>query len=140
MTNINPSFNDDNESHFSDDLLHSAMEETMFLVQHLEPKLRDLNRHYREVLGAHPDSPDGSWVFLSKSTDGSYVFCFHPITADRVNLHAAHVADHADLIEAHTNELGVPGTEYVDLGSQILGEVASLSWVPSTHVHVERRP
>lgn len=140
MSNINPSFNNDSGPHFSDVSLHNAMEETMYLVQHLEPKVRELNRHYRDVLGTHPNSPDGNWVFLSKSIDGSYLFSFHPISANRITLHAASVADNAELIDSQTNDLMMSGTEYVDLGSQILGEVASLSWVPSTHVHVERRP
>ena len=139
MSNINPSFNDESESRFSDLSLQSAMEETMFLVQHLEPKVRDLNRHYHDVLGAHPNSPDGNWVYLLKTENGKYVFAFHPISADRITLHCAQVGDHAVMIEEYTNDFGPESGEYTDLGPQIVGEVASLSYVPSTHVQVDRR-
>lgn len=139
MSHINPSFDNENEPHFDDTSLNDAMDETMFLVQHLEPKVRDLNRHYRELLGAHPDSSDGTWVYLSKTIDGSYCFCFHPISVDRVIVHSAHIGTNADILEEHTNDLGPTSDEYIDLGPQILGEVAALSYVPSTHVHVERR-
>lgn len=139
MSDINPSFNEENQSQLNDDFLKSAMEETLYLVQHLEPKVRDLNRHYRDVLGAHPDSPDGNWVFLVKTESGDYQFAFHPISAHRITLHCAQVGDHAVMIEEYTNDFGPDSGEYTDLGPQIVGDVASLSYVPSTHVQVDRR-
>lgn len=139
MSDINPSFNEENQSHLNDDFLKQAMDETAVLVQHFEPKVRDLNRHYREVLGAHPNSPDGTWVFLSKDDNGEYQFSFHPISADRIIVHCANVADHAVMIEEYTNDFGPDAGEYADLGPQIVGDVASLSYVPSTHVQIDRR-
>ena len=139
MSDINPSNYDENESFLNDDFLKNAMDETMFLVQHLEPQVREMNRHYRDVLGAHPNSPDGSWVYLAKTADGEYLFAFHPITTDRATLHCAQVGDQAAAIDGYNNGFGADSGEYGDIGPQIIGDAASLSYVPSTHVQVERR-
>jgi hypothetical protein len=139
MSENNQPFFDEHEPSSFDESLKTAMEETEFLVQHLEPQMRELNRKYREVLGAHPNSADGNWLYLSRNDNGDYCFAFYSLSIDRATLHAAHVGDSAAILEEYSDGFGADSSGYSDVGAQIIGEVASLSHVPSTHVHVERR-
>jgi hypothetical protein len=139
MSENNTPFFDEHGSSNFDESLKNAMEETEFLVQHLEPQVRELNRNYREVLGAHPNSPDGNWLFLSRNDNGDYCFAFYSLSVDRATLHTARVGDSAAILEEYGDEFGIDSSDYNDVGAQVIGEVASLSHIPSTHVHVERR-
>ena len=129
---------DDNTSPIGDAELKLAMQETEYLVQHLEPKVRELNRRYRDLLGAHPESSDGNWVYLARDENGEFVFAFETISVGKINLHAARVGETSDYLDDSLLSDNSDFRDADDIGAVIVGEAASLTTVPRTHVRLER--
>mgnify|MGYP006898270984 FL=1 len=116
-----------------------TIEEIEKVVLDLEPKIRDLNRHMIDVLGACPENESGNWAYLARTESGEFVIGFEQVSiksgmklSNRF-LDVYRILDDID-VAAPTSSQYQP-----DLGPSIVGDAASLRFVPSTHVRVVRK-
>lgn len=135
MSHFPSPFGDDFESFVPS----QSIEEIEKIVLDFEPKIRDLNRHMIDVLGPCPASENGNWAYLARNEDGEFVVAFEQLSiktgvklSNRL-LDIYRVLDEVDL-NAPSSSNYQP-----DLGPAIVGDAATLRFVPTTHVRVVRK-
>ena len=116
-----------------------SIEEIEKVVLDLEPKIRDLNRHMIDVLGACPENETGNWAYLARTEAGEFVIGFEQVSiksgvklSNRF-LDVYRILDDIDVAAPSSSQY------QPDLGPSIVGDAASLRFVPSTHVRVVRK-
>ena len=92
-----------------------------------------------DVLGACPENETGNWAYLARTELGEFVIGFEQVSiksgmklSNRF-LDVYRILDDID-VAAPTSSQYQP-----DLGPSIVGDAASLRFVPSTHVRVVRK-
>ena len=133
----NPSPFDDGNQPF-DSTLTTALQQVEKIFQDYEPKVRELNRKFTDVLGRHPSSEDGQWVFLATNEQGEYFFGLESISIEHFSKLVCVLGDIGELLEdspIHSRSNSEPLT---DLGPMIIGDAAKLTYVPTTHIRVKR--
>jgi hypothetical protein len=116
-----------------------SIEEIEKVVLDLEPKIRDLKRHMIDVLGACPENETGNWAYLARTELGEFVIGFEQVSiksgmklSNRF-LDVYRILDDIDVAAPSSSQY------QPDLGPSIVGDAASLRFVPSTHVRVVRK-
>ena len=116
-----------------------SIEEIEKVVLDLEPKIRDLNRHMIDVLGPCPEAENGNWAYLARTEDGDFIIGFEQLSF-KSGMKLSHrfldiyrILDEVDVAAPSSSQY------QPDLGPAIVGDAASLRFLPSTHVRVVRK-
>lgn len=134
----NPAGNGDPSPHEFENL-NAAFSEVEMVVRDFEPKVRELNRKFADALGVHPSSATGEWLYLAKKEDGQYFIAMEELKiADFSKL--AWVLGIVSSLVAGAPKLTANAELEADLnlGPVVVGEVAALTFLPTTHVRVKR--
>lgn len=116
-----------------------SIEEIEKVVLDLEPKIRDLNRHMIDVLGPCPETENGTWAYLARTEDGDFVIGFEQLSFKSGMKLSNRFLDIYRVLDG-VNIAAPSSSQYQpDLGPAIVGDAASLRFLPSTHVRVVRK-
>jgi hypothetical protein len=92
-----------------------------------------------DVLGPCPETENGNWAYLARTEDGDFVIGFEQLSfksgmklSNRF-LDIYRVLDDVDVAAPSSSQY------QPDLGPAIVGDAASLRFLPSTHVRVVRK-
>jgi|GEM_PF-3515221 hypothetical protein len=137
MSHLPSPFNDDFES--SDDAMLSTYAEVEKCVLDLEPKVREMNRVLVPLFGKCPTSEDGSWAYLAKNDNDEFVIGFETLPVDNVLALVARLSEMMFVLEDSDSDVRLRDSYQPDLGPALLGEVARLFEVPTTHTRWVRK-
>lgn len=113
----------------------SSMSETVTrLVQEVEPKARELNRHLTAVLGRCASHPDGHWVSIAHTPDGGVHLQLSAVDTASALVLVARLAEISEVLEDNAPHVLSSRTYESDLGPLVVGDAAALRNVPSTHL------
>lgn len=116
-----------------------SIEEIEKIVLDFEPKIRDLNRHMIDVLGACPTNENGNWAYLARNEDGEFVIAFEQLSITSGMKLSNRFLDVYRVLD-DVDQFAPSSSNYQpDLGPAIVGDAATLRFVPSTHVRVVRK-
>lgn len=118
--------------------LNTSLAEIEMVVGDYEPKVRELNRKLKDALGAHPSSPTGAWFYLAKAEDGTYFIALEDLKISDFSKVIYVLGQVAALVENAPKLVGAEPETDIDLGPAIVGDIATLQFVPRTHVRVQR--
>jgi hypothetical protein len=116
-----------------------SIEEIEKVVLDLEPKIRDLNRHFVDVFGPCPGA-DSTWVYLARNEEGEFFIGFTQIPVGKAGQLSSRLIDVYRILE-EADEVIVQHHAHqaqLNLGPAILGDAAKVRFTPTTHVRVER--
>ena len=130
-------------SPFSDDfesfVPSQSIEEIEKIVLDFEPKIRDLNRHMIDVLGDCPANENGNWAYLARNEDGEFVIAFEHLSITSGMKLSNRFLDVYRVLDGVDQSAPSSSNYQPDLGPAIVGDAATLRFVPSTHVRVVRK-
>lgn len=104
------------------------------LVQEVEPKARELNRHLTAVLGRCASHPEGHWVSIARTPDGGVQLQLSPVETASVLVLVARLAEISEVLEDTAPQILSSRVYESDLGPLVVGEAAAVRQVPSTHL------
>lgn len=130
-------FNDDFGP--SDEALLNTYEEVEKCVLDLEPKVREMNRVLVPLLGKCPSSADGGWAYLAKNDNDEFVIALETLPVDSVMALVARLSEMVLILEDDNSSVRIRDSYQPDLGPLLLGEVARLQAVPTTHTRWVRK-
>jgi hypothetical protein len=123
----------------SDEALLHTYAEVEQCVLDLEPKVREMNRVLVPLFGKCPTSADGSWAYLAKNDNDEFVIGFESLPVDCVMALVARLAEMVVILDGNDSGVRVRDSYQPDLGPLLLGEVARLQAVPTTHTRWVRK-
>lgn len=130
---------DHNNAEFPElEQMKDALSEIELVVRDYEPKVRELNRKLNDVLGSHPSSPSGAWLYLAKNDAGEYFIALEELQLRDFSKLAWVLGEVADLVDGAPKIAGLIPQSEIDLGPSIVGDAAKLQFLPTTHVRVQR--
>ncbi len=130
---------DHNNAEFPDlHQLTDSLAEIEMVVRDYEPKVRELNRKFNDVLGSHPSSPNGAWLYLAKAQDGTYFIAMEDLKIADFSKVIWVLGQAAQLVKDAPKLVGAEPDTDIDLGPVVVGDAAQLTFVPTTHVRVNR--
>lgn len=118
--------------------LNESLAEIEMVVRDYEPKVRELNRKFNDVLGSHPSSATGAWLYLAKAEDGTYFIAMEDLKIADFSKLIWVLGQVAQLAKDSPKLVGIEPNADIDLGPSIVGDIAQLTFVPRTHVRVNR--
>lgn len=123
----------------TDEALLTTYAEVEQCVLDLEPKVREMNRVLVPLLGKCPSSADGSWAYLAKDDNDQFVIGLETLSVDKALSLVARLAEILVLVEDNESGVRVRDSYQPDLGPALLGEIARLQAVPTTHTRWVRK-
>lgn len=130
-------FNDDFGP--SDEALLNTYAEVEQCVLDLEPKVREMNRVLVPLLGKCPTSEDGGWAYLAKNDNDEFVIGLETLPVDNVLALVARLSEMMVILDDNDSGVRIRDSYQPDLGPLLLGEVARLQAVPTTHTRWVRK-
>lgn len=130
-------FGDDFSS--SDEAMLNTYAEVEKCVLDLEPKVREMNRVLVPLFGKCPTSEDGSWAYLAKNDNDEFIIGLESLPVDNVLALVARLAEMVVILDNSDSGVRVRDSYQPDLGPALLGEVARLQAVPTTHTRWVRK-
>ena len=118
--------------------LNESLAEVEMVVRDYEPKVRELNRKFKDVLGSHPTSANGAWLYLAKAEDGTYFIAMEDLKIADFSKVVWVLGQVAQLVHDAPKLMGAEPEGDPDLGPTVVGDAAQLTFVPTTHVRVNR--
>lgn len=103
-------------------------------VQELEPKARELNRHFTALFGRCPSDPQGSWVTIVRDDQGFVAFQLASIDPGAALHLVARLSEVSEILEDNLPQFVSSRPYESDLGPVVVGDAALLRHVPSTHL------
>ena len=123
----------------SDESLLNTYAEIEQCVLDLEPKVREMNRVLVPLLGKCPTSADGSWAYLAKNDNDEFIIGLETLPVDNVFALVARLAEVIVILDGNDSGVRVRDSYQPDLGPSLLGEVARLQAIPTTHTRWVRK-